>query len=155
MMQPIVTHNYPGIQAWKNTTFHRHETACPVSEQNTKGTTQVSEASTLLPSAKVTDMLWPGETVRPCLETSYADIKLCIALLSSRVTIAVESCAKSKLHTHPTMETYSVTKVQLDWAQTLQHTKDTPAALALANTTNMQTMQWWKHHWWIWLARQL
>ena len=32
------------------------------------------------------------------------------------------------------------TKVQLDWAQTLQHTKNTPAALALANTTNAQSM---------------
>ena len=56
-------------------------------------------ASTLLPSAKVTDMVSPGETARPCLDTSYADIKLCVAPLSTRATAAVGSCAQSELHT--------------------------------------------------------
>ena len=56
-------------------------------------------ASTLLPSAKVTNMLCPCETVSPCVDTSYAEMKLCVAPLSTRATAAVESCAQSELHT--------------------------------------------------------
>ena len=44
-------------------------------------------------------MVSPGTTARPCLDTSYADMKLCVAPLSTRATAAVESCAQSKAHT--------------------------------------------------------
>ena len=88
------------------------------------------------------------------MDSSYADIKLCVAPLSTRATAAVESCAQFKPHTpshYGDIQGYqSAIGLGSDPSAHYEHPCCTYTGkhnkLALANATNAQMRQWWKHH---------